>query len=124
MSEPSRRPKRVAQAIRDYVATFLVSQVRDERLRHVVVTEVRVSDDLSMAWIGVRLLMGQSNDVERRQCVKQLQLLAGRLRRSLAPALGLRRIPELKFAFDEGLDAQQRVEEILREIGTDPASKP
>ncbi len=123
MSEPSRRPKRVAQAIRDYVANFLVSQVRDDRLRHVVVTDVRVSDDLSMAWIGVRLLMGKGSDVERRQCVKQLQLLAGRLRRSLAPVLGLRRIPELRFEFDEGLDAQQRVEEILQEIGSQPASK-
>jgi len=67
--------------------------------------------------------MGKGSDVERRQCVKQLQLLAGRLRRSLAPVLGLRRIPELRFEFDEGLDAQQRVEEILQEIGSQPASK-
>jgi ribosome-binding factor A len=76
-----------------------------------------------MAWIGVRLLMGQGSEVERRQCVKQLQLLAGRLRRLLGPVLGLRRVPELRFQFDVGLDAQQRVEEILKDIGSEPPSK-
>lgn len=123
MSEPSQRAKRIAQTIRDHVATYLVSQVGDKRLTHIVLTEVRVSDDLSIAWVGVRLLLGRGTGLERRQCLKQLQLLAGRLRRSLAPALGLRRIPELRFAFDEGFDAQQRVEEILKEISSEPAGK-
>ena len=123
MSEPSRRTKRIAQLIRDHIARYLASEVGDKRLSQVVISEVRVSDDLSIAWVGVRLLLDRGSDVERRQCVKQLQLLAGRLRRSLAPALGLRRVPELRFAFDDGIDAQQRVEEILNEIGSESAEK-
>lgn len=122
MSEPGRRAKRIAQMIRDHVGAFLISQVGDPRLTQVVVTEVRVSDDLSLAWVRVRLLLGRGDDGPRRQCINQLQLISGRLRRSMAPALGLRRVPELRFAFDEGYDAQQRVEEILREIGTGPAT--
>jgi ribosome-binding factor A len=123
LSEPSRRTKRVAQLIRDHVARYLVAEVGDPRLTHVVVSEVRVSDDLSIAWIGVRLLLDRGNDAERRRCIKQLQLLAGRLRRSLAPALGLRRVPELRFAFDEGIDAQRRVEAILQEIDSKASDK-
>lgn len=123
MSEPTRRTKRVAQLIRDHVARYLVAEVGDPRLAHVVVSEVRVSDDLSIAWIGVRLLLDRGDDAERRRCVKQLQLLAGRLRRSLAPALGLRRVPELRFAFDEGIDAQRRVEAILQEIDSKASDK-
>jgi ribosome-binding factor A len=122
MSEPSRRAKRIAPVIRDHIAAYLVSQVGDKRLAHLVVTEVRVSDDLSMAWVSVRLLLGRGSDLERSQCIKQLQLLAGKLRRSMAPALALRRIPELRFAFDEGYDAQLRVEEILKEIKAGPAA--
>lgn len=123
MSEPSRRALRIAQTIRDLVASYLVSEVGDKRLEHIVVTEVRVSDDLSIAWLSVRRLLDQGSELERRRCIKQLQFLAGRLRRALAPALGLRRVPELRFAFDERIDAQQRVEEILKDIGAKPATK-
>lgn len=123
MSEPNRRAKRVAQLIRDHVASYLVAEVGDPRLTQAVISEVRVSDDLSIAWIGVRLLLDQGHDAERLQCVKQLQLMSGRLRRSLAPALRLRRVPELRFAFDDGVNAQRRVEEILMEIDSQPAAK-
>jgi len=123
VSEPSRRAKRVAQTIRDHVARYIVTQVGDARLVQVVVTDVRVSDDLGVAHIGVRLLVSHNRDGEHRQCIKQLQLLAGRLRRSLAPVLGLRRVPELRFSFDEGYDEVQRVEQILKEIHSEPEEK-
>jgi ribosome-binding factor A len=116
LKESGRRTKRIAQLIRDHVATYLVTEVGDKRLAQVIVSDVRVSNDLSVAWIGIRLLLSQASDIERRQCIKQLQLLAGRLRRSLAPTLGLRRVPELRFAFDDALDAQRRIEELLEEI--------
>ncbi len=116
LKEPGRRTKRIAQLIRDHVATYLATEVGDRRLAQVIVSDVRVSNDLSVAWIGIRLLFSQASDIERRQCIKQLQLLAGRLRRSLAPTLGLRRVPELRFAFDDALDAQRRIEELLEEI--------
>ena len=123
MNEPNRRTKRIAQLIRDHVARYLVSEVGDKRLSQVVVSDVRISDDLSIAWISVRLLLSPGTDAERTKCVKQLQLLAGRLRKSLAPTLSLRRVPELRFAFDDGVDAQHRVEEILREIDTEHTQK-
>jgi ribosome-binding factor A len=44
---------------------------------------------------------------------------AGRLRSAGAPALRLKRVPELRFAYDEGLDAARRVEELLREVDDD-----
>lgn len=116
LKESGRRTKRIAQLIRDHVATYLATEVGDRRLAQVIVSDVRVSNDLSVAWIGIRLLFSQASDIERRQCIKQLQLLAGRLRRSLAPTLGLRRVPELRFAFDDALDAQRRIEELLEEI--------
>ena len=119
MNESNRRTKRIAQLIRDHVARYLVSDVDDTRLTQVVITDVRISDDLSIAWMSVRMLVSQGTEAERKRCVKQLQVLAGRLRKSLAPVLGLRRVPELRFAFDEGVDAQHRVEDILKEIDSD-----
>lgn len=125
MSEPSRRTKRIAQLVRDHVANYLITQVGDKRLSQVVVSDAHVSDDLSIAWLNVRLMGSTVTDLQREQCLKQVHLLGGRLRKSLSPALGLRRVPELRFAFDDGVDAQLRVEAILKEIdeersGRDP----
>lgn len=124
MSESNRRTKRIAQQIRDHVASYLVTQVSDRRLSRVVVSDVKISDDLSIAWVSVRLLGASGTDAERQQCVKQLQLLGGRLRKSLGAALGLRRVPELRFVFDDGVDAQLRVEAILKEIDDERTNKP
>ena len=115
-TEPSRRAKRVAQIIRDRVSLFLVTQAADPRLSCLVITDARVSDDLSVAHLAFRFLNGPAALDEQRQTLKQLQLLTGRLRRLLSPELRLRRVPEIRFAFDTGIDAQQRVETILEEI--------
>jgi len=123
LNEPSRRTKRIAQLIRDHVANYLVTEVDDKRLSQVVVSDVHISDDLSIAWLSVRLLNASASDAERSQSVRQLQRLAGRLRKVLAPALGLRRVPELRFAFDAGVDAQLRVEAILKELNDEAARR-
>ena len=41
---------------------------------------------------------------------------AAGLRRSIAPRLGLRRVPELRFHYDSGQDAIDRIETLLGEI--------
>ena len=47
-----------------------------------------------------------------------------RLRRSLAPKLRMKRVPELRFTYDTGLDHSRRVDEILREIAAENAAAP
>jgi ribosome-binding factor A len=81
-----------------------------------VVTDVAIADDLGVARVLVRLLVGDEDERERRAVLRVLARVASRLRRSLAPKLGLKRVPELKFAYDTGLDHSRRVDELLREI--------
>ncbi len=116
MTEPSRRAKRVAQVVRDRVAKFLVTQAADARLAQVVVTDARVSDDLSIVYLGFRVLVGSVAEEDQRRILRQLQMITGRLRKVIGPELQLRRVPEIRFVPDKGLDAQKRVEELLEEI--------
>jgi ribosome-binding factor A len=116
VNEPGRRAKRVGQIVRDHVGRFLVTQVADPRLSRVVITDVQMSGDLSIAHLSIRLLGGTSKGDEPRLTLTQLQLISGRLRRSLGPKLQLRRVPELRFSFDSGYEAEERVEQILTEI--------
>ena len=66
MTGDGRRTRRVAEALRTHLAEALGREVADPRLASVVITDVTVSDDLSVARVGVRLLVGDEDPGQRR----------------------------------------------------------
>ena len=68
MPAPSdgRRTKRVAELIQRHFADVLRREVDDPRFAAVVVTGVEISDDLMVAKIGVRLLVADDDQKQRR----------------------------------------------------------
>jgi ribosome-binding factor A len=115
MPEPGLRARRVAEAIRGHITQALLREVSDRRLSGVVVTRVELPDDLGVARIGVRRL-DELDAAGRRALIAALERAAGRLRRGLGRAVGLKRTPALRFEYDAGPDATRRVEELLQEI--------
>jgi ribosome-binding factor A len=119
-----RRTKRVAELIQRHFADVLRRELDDPRFSAVVVTEVTVSDDLMIASIGVRLLVAEDDARQRKAIVEQLRRAAPRLRRAITPRLELKRAPELRFHYDVGPDAHQRVSELLREVEAERRAAP
>ena len=111
-----RRTKRVAELIQRHFADVLRREVDDPRFAAVVVTGVTISDDLMIANIGVRLMVADDDEKQRKSVIAHLRRAASRLRRVITPRLELKRAPELRFHYDVGPDAQQRVSELLREV--------
>lgn len=123
MIKDGRRGRRVAELLRAHLADVLRREIDDRELSEVVVTGVEVTDDLSIARIGVRLLVGDEDEAKRRRVLRHLHRAGGRLRRAVAPRLELRRAPELQFRYDSGPDAVRRVEELLQEIEREPKAR-
>src|SRR6186713_1972944 len=117
-----RRTKRVAELIQRHFADVLRREVDDPRFAAVVVTGVDVSDDLMIAKIGVRLLVADDDERQRKQIVDRLRRASPRLRRAITPRLELKRAPELRFHYDVGPDAHQRVSSLLREVDAERAA--
>lgn len=117
------RGRRVAETIKHHLTSSLTREVQDRRLAQLVITAVDVPDDLGVARVFVRLLVGDEDQAARRATLAALGRVSARLRRSLAPRLRLKRVPELKFVYDTGLDHARRVDELLREIADEAETR-
>ena len=109
------RPERVAHLIQREISELLERELRDPRLQGhwVSVTGVDVTDDLSSARVFVSMLEGGPS---RQEALAALERASGFLRHALAPRLGLREVPELRFLFDDSIERGSRVEDLLRRL--------
>jgi ribosome-binding factor A len=107
------RPERVANAMRREVADILEHQLRDPRVSGMVsVTDVEVNQDLTSARVYVSVLHVE----ERERVLQALTKATPFIRRQLAPRLGLRDMPEIRFLPDTSIERGARVEELLRKL--------
>jgi ribosome-binding factor A len=79
----------------------------------VSVTDVEVTHDLSAARVFVSIM---PDGPERQRSLDALQSAAGYIRHELAPRLGLREVPELRFVLDTSIERGARVDDLLRRI--------
>ena len=110
-----RRPERLAQEMREEVAA-MVGRLKDPRIGFVTVTRVSLTADLSKAKVYVGVLGGEA---DRQRSLEGLQNASGYLRGELGRRLRMRHAPEILFEYDRGLDAADRVAQLLEEIKTD-----
>ena len=109
----TRRLARVNSQLQREITRILRSQVRDPRVGTPVVTEVRVTSDLSFARVFVRL---DGSGRERDLAMKGLAASAPFIRGSLGAELHIRRVPELRFVEDTSQEHAARIEQILKDV--------
>jgi len=114
MSQGS-RPDRVADQIRSELGSLLARDVHDPGIGFVTITRVQMTPDLQQARVFYTAL---GDDKARGNSGQALERAAPFLRRQIGSRLRLRRVPELKFTYDESIAGQDRIEQLLKEIQT------
>jgi ribosome-binding factor A len=107
------RPDRVADQIRGELAQLLAREVHDPGIGFVTLTRVQVSPDIQLARVFYTVL---GDDAARRNSARALDRASAFLRRQIGARLRLKRVPELKFQYDEAVAGQDRIEQLLNEI--------
>jgi len=106
----SKRPARVADAIRRELAMFFLSGIKDPRLAGLVVTEAEVTKDLRRATVFYAC-----DDLQADEVARGLASAQGFLRSHLAGELGLRYAPELFFKRDLSAQRMAEIDRLLKE---------
>ena len=105
------RSDRVSAELRRELAVLVHTAVREHALPSVSVSDVEVTRDLDVATIYVTALVGEQGPA----ATKALNELAREFRRDLSRTMKLRRVPELRFRYDDSVDKGERIEQLLRE---------
>jgi ribosome-binding factor A len=112
-SRDFKRTDRVGAELRRELGLLVHAAVRDHALPSVSVCDVEVTRDLDFATVWVTALQEERS----REAVKALNELAIEFRRTLSRSMRLRRVPELRFKYDDSVDKSERIERLLRDSG-------
>ena len=115
----SRRLLKAGEAIREVVASSILTELRDPRVRDVTVVGVKVSTDMREAKVSVSVM---GDEAQQQLSLRGLQNAAGFLQSKIASRIDTRHTPRLQFVIDKGVQHSLLVGEILEKIKQEKAS--
>ena len=104
------RSSRLEEAVQRILSDVLRGEARDPRLHNVIVTDARVTKDLSLAKVFYSLL---DKEVAVKEVEDAFFKANGFLRSRLAKELSVRRVPELRFEYDDSGIRGDEMESII-----------
>lgn len=110
------RTEKVARLMQRELASILSNEFSEQLQPLVTVTGVRMTRDLSIAYVHVSV-MGQT-EAERTSGFQHLQALTSQVRTVLARRIRhqFRSMPELRFFLDESLEEARRMNDLFERI--------
>lgn len=111
----SKRSEKLAETIHETVSALLSRGLNDPRIGFVTIIAVDVIEDLSLARIYFTVI---GDETVKKNTEAGLNSAKGFIRKELGRVLTIRHIPELIFKYDHSQEYGNRIDSILREIGT------
>ena len=92
---------------------LLAREVHDPGIGFVTITRVQVTPDIQQARVYYTVL---GDEKARKESGRALERALPFLRRQIGQRLRLKRVPELKFHYDESVAGQDRIDQLLDEL--------
>ena len=110
------KTERIAGVLLREISDILQNEVYDEDIKFVTLTYVKVDTDLSLAQIYCTVF----DQTKKDKCLHDLNAAKGFIKTDLAKRkLEIRRIPDLRFIYDESIEYGTKIEKIIKEINED-----
>ena len=106
------KSERVSDALIEQISYIIETEVKNNDIKFVTITDVKVSNDLSYAKVYFTVL--EQNKIE--ETTKALESAAGFIRHELRERVDIRQIPELNFIYDKSIEYGNKIESILENL--------
>lgn len=114
------RTDRLGDQIRSEISDIIARDVHDPGVGFVTITRVSLTSDLQIARVYYTTM---ATGAARKDTARAIQRANPFLRRQLAARLGLRRVPELEFRFDQSIEQHARIEQLIHDIHEQDAAR-
>ena len=94
------------------ISTIIEEEIKDERIDFVTITAVSITNDLSFAKVYVTVL----DDSKKEETIKALNNASKFIEMELSKRVEIRKMPELKFVYDESIEYSNNIENIIERI--------
>ena len=103
------RPFKVQDLLHKEIALLLIKDIQNPVIKSVTISEVKVSKDLRYSEIYFTSL---SKDNEKISI--ELNKASGFIRKQLSKSIHLKRLPSIRFTYDDTAERSERIENILK----------
>lgn len=130
------RKARLESEIRDQLSFLISRELKDPRIPSITITTVTLTSDASLGTILITILGGthgiiadevkltdKQAEVRMKRCLEGLKSATPFLKRQIAKAIQMRKIPDLIFKEDKGFENVHRVSELLKQISIPEPAK-
>jgi len=107
------RTERVEALMKERIATIVLERLSDPRLGFVTITGVKLSGDKRLAKVTYTVL---GTPAQRRTTERALRDAATHVQQVLAPSMRMRNLPELRFVYDESIEKESKMLDLLGEL--------
>lgn len=106
------KTERISDSLIEEISYILANEVKNQSIKFVTITDVKVSGDLSYAKVYFTVL----DDTKRDETLSVLKEASGFIRHELRERVDIRQIPELTFVYDESIEEAQKIEDIIDKL--------
>lgn len=109
--KPYSRGERIGVKIHQAITDLLSKKMSDPRIEMATISEVKLSSDLRVADVYVTVF-GDKKRV--RETLAGFKKSKGFIKKSIAPKLGLKYMPDLRFVYDNTFDKAAKMDELIK----------
>lgn len=103
--------ERINSAMVKELSYILANEIKDQDLKFVTITDVKVTNDLSFAKVYFTVF---NKDIQ--ETLKAFKNATGFIKKELAMRMDIRHIPDLEFVYDESIAYGNKIEKIIQKI--------
>lgn len=109
--KPYTRADRIAGRIQVAITDLLRKKINNPKVEMATISGVKLTSDLRIADIYITVFGGKKKAFEAMEGFKQSK---GFIKKSIAPGLGLKFMPELRFFHDDSFDKAAKMDALIQ----------